>query len=292
MVQTVMITFLSLPAKFMKMKIAVTILFTITLLWGTSCSQSVKTDNNPVVLISTDLGDIKVKLYNETPLHRDNFLKLAGEGYFDDILFHRVINHFMIQSGDPDSKGAAPGIRLGNGGPDYTIPAEFVPALFHKKGALAAARQGDQVNPQKASSGSQFYIVQGKVWRAGELDTIEMKMNGNVRQNILKTVFAPVQEELNKYRQEKNEIAFNKRVSELQVRADSLYNLAPKFKFTENQRETYLTSGGYPFLDGAYTVFGEVLEGLDVLDKIAAVKTDQFDRPVQNVKIKMKVLRK
>jgi cyclophilin family peptidyl-prolyl cis-trans isomerase len=198
----------------------------------------------------------------------------------------------MIQGGDPDSKGAAPGIRLGNGGPDYTVPAEFIPGLYHKKGALAAARQGDQINPQRASSGSQFYIVQGKTWRSGELDTIEIKMNTNIRQNVLKSVFSPVQDELNKYRQENNEAAFTRRVSELQLRADSLYNLTPKFKYSEDQRKIYMTLGGYPFLDGTYTVFGEVLEGLDILDKIAAVKTDQFDRPVQDIKMKIKILKK
>jgi cyclophilin family peptidyl-prolyl cis-trans isomerase len=267
------------------------VLFTILLLGGISCSQPLKTDN-PVVLITTDLGNIKIKLYNETPLHRDNFLKLAGEGFYEDVLFHRVINHFMIQGGDPDSKGAAPGIQLGRGGPDYTVPAEFVPGLFHKKGALAAARQGDQINPQKASSSSQFYIVQGKVWRAGELDTIEMKMNGNLRQNIFRSVLSPYQEELNKYRQDNNEAAFNNKVAEIQVQADSLYNLSPKITFTDNQRQIYMSTGGYPMLDGAYTVFGEVVDGLDILDKIAAVKTDQFDRPVQDIKMKMKILKK
>lgn len=267
------------------------ILLSFSLLGGISCSQPVQKGEGPVVVISTDLGDIKVKLYNETPLHRDNFLKLAGEGYYDGVLFHRVINHFMIQTGDPDSKGAAPGIQLGRGGPDYSVPAEFVPGLYHKKGALAAARQGDNTNPLKASSGSQFYIVQGKTWRSGELDTIEMRINGNMRQGILRTVFSPFQEELNKYRQENNEAAFNQKVTELQVKADSLYNAAPKFTYTQEQRQTYMTLGGYPMLDGNYTVFGEVLEGLEVLDKIAAVKTDQFDRPVQDVKLKISVLK-
>jgi cyclophilin family peptidyl-prolyl cis-trans isomerase len=256
-----------------------------------SCSQPKKTSENRIVLISTDLGNIKVKLYNETPLHRDNFLKLTGEGYFDGVLFHRVINHFMIQGGDPQSKNAPAGIRLGNGGPDYTIPAEFVPEFFHKKGALAAARQGDQTNPQKASSGSQFYIVQGKIWRPGELDSVELKVNNTIRQNIFRTVFTPAQEELKQYKQQNNETAFNKKASELQLIADSLYNLAPKFILSEIQRKTYTTIGGYPFLDGSYTTFGEVVEGLDVLDKIAAVKTDQFDRPLQDVKMTVKIIR-
>jgi cyclophilin family peptidyl-prolyl cis-trans isomerase len=272
------------------MKNLILLFITISLFGEISCSQPKKSSENPIVLLSTDLGDIKIKLYNETPLHRDNFLKLAGNGYFDGVLFHRAINHFMIQGGDPQSKNAPVGIQLGNGGPDYTIPAEFVPELFHKKGALAAARQGDQTNPRKESSGSQFYIVQGKIWRQGELDSVEIKMNNSIRQSIFKTVFAPAGEELNRYKQEKNQPAFNKKVSELQVVADSLYSLAPRFRFSENQRNAYTTVGGYPFLDGSYTVFGEVLEGFDVLDKIAAVKTDQFDRPVQNIKMTVKVL--
>lgn len=245
---------------------------------------------NQMVVISTDLGDIKIKLYNETPRHRDNFVRLAKEGYFDGVLFHRVINHFMIQGGDPESKNATPGARLGNGGPAYTIPAEFVPGLFHKKGALAAARQGDQVNPKKESSGSQFYIVQGKKWRPGELDSLEMKMNFTLKQNIYRNVFSPYQNELDKYRQEKKDDLFNKRVAQLQIKADSLYNLAPKSKLSDTQKKAYTTIGGYPSLDGGYTVFGEVVEGLDVLDKIAAVKTDGADRPLQDVRMKVKVI--
>lgn len=245
---------------------------------------------NPVVVISTDMGDIKIKLYNETPRHRDNFLKLAKEGYFDGLLFHRVINHFMIQGGDPESKNAAPGARLGNGGPSYTIPAEIVPGLFHKKGALAAARQGDQVNPKKESSGSQFYIVQGKKWRPGELDSLEMKMNIALKQNIFRSVLTPWQGELEKYRQENKEDLFNKRVSQLQIKADSLFNLAPKSKLTEAQKKAYTTIGGYPSLDGGYTVFGEIVEGWEVLDKIASVKTDKADRPLQDVRMKVKVI--
>ena len=166
------------------------------------CARAQK---NPIIIISTEMGDIKLRLYDETPQHRDNFLKLARQGYYDGVLFHRVINHFMIQGGDPESKNAQPGGLLGNGGPGYTVPAEFVPGLFHKKGALAAARTGDQENPLKASSGSQFYIVQGKIFRPGELDTLELKMNNALHQNIYKTIFGPYQQELSKYQQEKNQ---------------------------------------------------------------------------------------
>lgn len=191
------------------------------------------------VLITTPYGDIKVKLYDETPKHRNNFVKLADAKYYDGTLFHRVIAGFMIQGGDPDSKTAKPGQMLGNGGPDYTVPAEFVTTYFHKKGALAAARLSDAENPKKESSGSQFYIVQGKVFTDQQLDMMEKKLN--------KT-------------------------------------------FTKEQREIYKTIGGTPHLDGNYTVFGEVIEGLDVVDKIAVLKTDQTNRPVIDVKMTVKVI--
>ncbi|MEE1189679.1 MAG: peptidylprolyl isomerase [Bacteroidales bacterium] len=192
-----------------------------------------------MVIISTDLGEMKAVLYNETPLHKENFIKLAKEGYFDGCLFHRVIDGFMIQGGDPDSKTAKPGQMLGQGGPGYTIPAEFKQELIHKKGALAAARMADQVNPQKASSGSQFYIAQGKSYTENELNMLSSRMGK----------------------------AFNKQ-----------------------QMEAYTTVGGVPFLDYEYTVFGEVVEGLEVIDKIAAVEKDRRDRPVQDIKMTIKVI--
>ncbi len=184
------------------------------------------------VLIKTSLGDLKIKLYNETPLHRDNFIKLVKEGYLNQTLFHRVIKGFMIQGGDPDSKTATKGQMLGNGGPDYTIPAEFVASKFHKKGALSAARTGDNVNPEKASSGSQFYVVQGKTYTDSELTQYEQRLGE---------------------------------------------------KFTTAERDAYKTLGGTPHLDGSYTVFGELVEGFDVLDKIAAVACDRNNRPQEDV---------
>ena len=260
------------------------------LVWGTSCSQKSGVGQGPVVIIETPEGDIRLRLYNETPLHRDNFLKLAREGYYDGVLFHRVIREFMIQAGDPDSRKAQPGVQLGNGGPGYTVPAEIVPGLFHKKGALAAARLGDQVNPQKASSGSQFYLVEGKIWRPGELDTLENRLVANLQQSILRQVITPAQEELNKYRQENNQQAFNERVAVLQARADSLFQAAPKPSFSEAQRHAYTTIGGSPHLDGGYTVFGEVIEGLEVIAKISAVQTDGANRPLKDMPIKVKVI--
>ena len=235
------------------------------------------------VLIETTLGSIRVKLYNETPEHRDNFLKLAGEGFYDSLLFHRVINGFMVQAGDPSSRSAQPGQRYGSGGTGYTIPAEINPAQhFHKKGALAAARTGDQVNPERRSSGSQFYIVQGKVASDEELTQTEMNIS---RQ--------PLQSMFNRALSEKLEAL---QAKGLPINQDSLVNEArqsvmaewermEKFAYTPEQREAYKTGGGTPFLDGAYTVFGEVLEGLDVVDKIAAVETQPGDRPTQDVLI-------
>ncbi|TVR39913.1 MAG: peptidylprolyl isomerase [Bacteroidia bacterium] len=186
------------------------------------------------VLISTDKGDIVVALYDKTPQHRDNFIKLVQDGFYDGLLFHRVISGFMIQTGDPLSRDAVPGEPLGTGGPGYTIPAEIIPGLFHHKGALAAARQGDQANPERRSSGSQFYIVQGRVWSENELAQMEQGRG---------------------------------------------------IAFSEEQRESYTTIGGTPHLDDAYTVFGYVVEGLDVVDRIASVETGQRDRPAEDVSI-------
>ncbi|MBO7481513.1 MAG: peptidylprolyl isomerase [Bacteroidales bacterium] len=199
-------------------------------------SQSTK------VLIETTKGNMTVMLYDDTPLHRDNFVKLAESGFYEGLLFHRVIKDFMIQGGDPMSKNAAPNVRLGNGGPGYTIPAEIVyPTHFHKKGALAAARTGDNVNPKRESSGSQFYIVQGQTYTDMKLDQFE-KMLGKT--------------------------------------------------FSKKERDAYATIGGTPHLDNQYTVFGEVVDGLGVVDKIAAVQTAPGDRPVEDVKIiKMTVLK-
>lgn len=201
--------------------------------------ENVEEKQETMVIISTNYGDMKIKLYDETPLHRDNFIKLAKEGYYDGLLFHRVIQQFMIQGGDPNSKNAQPGQMLGAGGPGYTVPAEFNPQLIHKKGALSAARQGDQVNPAKASSGSQFYIVQGKPVSAQELKFLSSRTG---------------------------------------------------VQYTEEQAAVYAEVGGTPFLDMQYTVFGEVVEGLDVIDKIAAVKTAPGDRPVEDVKFSVKVV--
>ncbi|MEO6539623.1 MAG: peptidylprolyl isomerase, partial [Ferruginibacter sp.] len=192
------------------------------------------------VKITTDSGVMVIRLYDKTPLHRDNFIKLAKEHFFDSLLFHRVISQFMIQGGDPQSKYAEPGQMLGSGDIGYTIPAEFDTSLIHKKGALAAARMGDQVNPTKASSGCQFYIVQGKTWTDADLNNMEMQRGT---------------------------------------------------KYNQVQRNIYKTTGGVPFLDMGYTIFGEVESGLEVVDKIASVQKAPGDRPVRDSRMFIEVIK-
>jgi peptidyl-prolyl cis-trans isomerase B (cyclophilin B) len=257
-----------------------------------ACATETKKDDD-LVLIKTSFGNIKVKLYNDTPKHKENFLKLAKEGFYNGLLFHRVINHFMIQGGDPDSKNAGPGTRLGGGSNGYTIEAEFLPEKhFHKKGALAAARTGGSANPEKRSSGSQFYIVQGEIFSPGKLDTLEMMISGRQKNEMFKQHLEAANEGLQTYRKNNDPQGFNMRIAEIREEVDSIFESSGKqFKFTEQQREAYTTIGGYPSLDGEYTVFGEVVEGLDVLDKIAAVETDQNDRPLKDIKMKLELVK-
>lgn len=201
---------------------------------------SQKTKKQTKVSISTSYGDMTLVLYNETPKHRDNFIKLVKDGFYDGTLFHRVIQGFMIQGGDPDSKTAKKGQMLGNGGPGYTVPAEFNKKFYHKRGALSAARMGDGINPQKASSGSQFYIVQGKKYDRKNLEGMGKRSGA---------------------------------------------------AYTDEQIKVYETEGGTPQLDMNYTVFGEVIEGFDVIDKIAAVAKGRSDRPKEDVKMTMKIVK-
>jgi len=240
-----------------------------------------------IVEFQTTAGNITVKLYNETPNHRDNFIKLAKDGYFDNTLFHRVINSFMIQGGDPDSRNAEKGKRLGEGGPDYTIDAEFVEGIYHKKGALAAAREGDRVNPLKKSSASQFYMVQGKVFRPGELDTFRMKRNQMKMQEIGNKLF---QEKYNQFIKE-GKIIDNLTLDSI-VRAElplAMKN-ADTLAFNEEQIKLYTTVGGTPHLDRNYTVFGEIIKGLNIVDSIAKVETDSYDRPINDVIVKKVII--
>ena len=212
--------------------------FFAVLLFTVKVSAQEKNEvKNQMVLVTTEFGNIKIRLYDATPKHRDNFIKLTEQHFYDSLLFHRVIKSFMIQGGDPKSKTAKQGEMLGNGDVGYTIPAEFVDSLYHRKGVLAAARDN---NPQKASSGCQFYIVQGKTFTDAELDMIESRSGK---------------------------------------------------KYTPEQRKVYTTIGGTPHLDGAYTVYGIVTEGLEVVDKIAEVQKDQFDRPLQDIRMKVSLIK-
>lgn len=224
----------------MKKYLFVIIVLTVWILAGSTMYAQDQQGEERLIRIETSLGNMTLKLYNETPQHRDNMIKLIEEGFFDKQLFHRVIKDFMIQGGDPHSVEAQRGQRLGSGGPGYTVPAEFIEGLIHKKGALAAARKGDQVNPEKVSSGSQFYIIQGRVLTPEELDL--MVQRGMITLDKMKT-------------------------------------------------EIYTTIGGTPHLDGSYTVFGEVVEGLDVLDRIAATETDTYNRPLEDVIYTISVIR-
>lgn len=243
------------------------------------------------VKISTTLGDITVRLYDETPVHRDNFLKLAAEGYFDGTLFHRVIKDFMIQGGDPDSKGAPAGKSLGTGGPDYTLPAEIMAeTLFHKRGALSAARLGDEVNPKKESSGSQFYIVWGKVYKAAELKQLERQMEMQQEQTIFNALAMEHRDEIMNMRRNRDRdglMALQEKLGSLAIEKSREMG---RPSFTPEQSEAYTTVGGTPFLDGQYTVFGEVEEGLDVVEAIQKVETGAGDRPKTDVVMNVTVI--
>lgn len=244
-----------------------------------------------IVKISTTLGDITVRLYDETPVHRDNFLKLAADGYFNGTLFHRVIKDFMIQGGDPESKGAPAGKNLGSGGPDYTLPAEIKPGeLFHKRGALSAARLGDEVNPKKESSGSQFYIVWGKVYKAAELKQLEHQLKMQQDQNIFNALAMEHREEIMNMRRNRDReglMALQDKLGKLAMEKSKEMG-APAF--TAQQTEAYTTLGGTPFLDGEYTVFGEVLEGLDIVEKIQNTETQPNDRPKSDIAMNVTVI--
>nr|WP_262907142.1 peptidylprolyl isomerase [Bacteroides thetaiotaomicron] len=272
------------------------LLLTISFCGLTACKTGTKKggnmDNETLVKIETTLGDIKVKLYNETPKHRDNFIKLAEDGVYEGTLFHRVIKDFMIQAGDPDSKNAPKGKMLGAGDVGYTLPAEFVyPKYFHKKGALSAARQGDNVNPKKESSGCQFYIVTGKVYNDSTLLGMESQMNENKINVIFNTLAQKHMKEIYKMRKENDENGLYELQEKLFAEAEAEAAKQPEFHFTPEQIEAYTTVGGTPHLDGEYTVFGEVIEGMDIVDKIQQVKTDRSDRPEEDVKIvKVEVL--
>ena len=251
------------------------------------------------VKISTPYGDMVAELFDETPLHRDNFLKLAQEGFYDSLLFHRVIRDFMIQGGDPNSKNAQPNVpmALGSGGPGYTIPAEINPKFYHKKGALSAARQGDQVNPEKRSSGSQFYIVQGKTFSESEIEKMKESKLSFARQlafqaYIKKPENGFIRDTIRICQQQGRSHEIQPFLDQFSPIIDSIAGINPEdYVLTEEQKATYASVGGTPHLDGGYTVFGQVVEGLHVIDSIAKVATDRSDRPKEDVRFSITVIR-
>ena len=244
----------------------------------TNCSA-----NDPTkIVIVTEYGDIELQLYEKTPLHRDNFIKLVEDGFYDGTLFHRVIKDFMIQGGDPDSKNAKSGDPVGRGGPGYTVPAEFVPEYIHKKGTLAAARQGDNVNPAKASSGSQFYIVQGKIFTEDDIVKIEAQFGQSKANQMLMQYIREEEDAMQITGQTIDPTVAQEKARQ---RASAWLQENP-YRMSDEDRQTYMTIGGTPHLDGEYTVFGEVTKGMDVIDIIAAVETDNSDRPKNDIRIK------
>ncbi|MBX2895815.1 MAG: peptidylprolyl isomerase [Cyclobacteriaceae bacterium] len=254
----------------------------------TQCTNS-KTDT--VVIIKTSYGDMIAVLFDETPKHKENFIKLAKEGFYNDLLFHRIIQGFMIQGGDPDSKNATPGQPLGMGGPGYTVPAEFNAKFFHEKGALSAARLGDGQNPSKASSGSQFYIVQGTVIPEANADALRIdqyKMNAAFQTILRDPKNQPLIDTLNQIYMTGDMQAYQTKINSLVPRLEKMTGQKIYKEVSPEKLKAYTTVGGAPHLDGEYTVFGKVISGLDVIDKIAAVPTQQ-ERPVEDVRMTVTV---
>jgi peptidylprolyl isomerase/peptidyl-prolyl cis-trans isomerase B (cyclophilin B) len=244
-----------------------------------------------IVELTTSMGKINIQLYDETPLHRDNFVKLVENHFYDSILFHRVIKGFMIQAGDPFSKHASAGARLGEGSEGELIDAEFVPTLFHKRGALAAARLGDARNPERKSNGSQFYIVQGEVFSQDNLENVIRRTNETLNRTIFQSIMKDNLEEYNRLQTANDLPALDSLERKIKVTRDSLFEIQKRV-LTDEQVRVYTSVGGAPHLDGAYTVFGEIISGMEVVDKIAASRVDMNDRPIDNIRIiKAKVTR-
>lgn len=254
-----------------------------------SCEAKTADGNNSgeaetEVLFKTNVGDFRVKLYNETPEHKNNFIKLVQENMYDSLLFHRVIRNFMVQGGDPESKNAPKGERLGAGDLGYTLPAEFIfPKYYHKRGALSAARQADQVNPDRRSSASQFYVVTGKKYSESELHDMARQLNQQERQNLFNNLCTERRDEIIRMQRENDEAGLTRLEKELNQQLDSIVSKTGPFKFTPEQISTYTTIGGAPFLDNQYTVFGEVVEGMETIEKIEKARTDRNDRPVDDI---------
>lgn len=267
-------------------KTILSIICILTLCGFIACGNKHKQSmEGTVLLLETSMGDIRIRLYDDTPKHRDNIVKLAKEGFYDGTLFHRVIKDFMIQAGDPKSKNASDTATLGSGDTGYTIPAEFVyPKYFHRRGVVAAARMGDDVNPKQESSGCQFYIVTGKKFTEEELAALESQLNQQQLQAAFNRMARQHMKDIFKMRKANDTLGLKKLEDTLfeQAKQEVLFHM---FRFNDEQKKAYTTMGGAPHLDGQYTVFGEVIEGMDVVDAIQNVKTGRADRPVQNVTI-------
>lgn len=250
-----------------------------------------------IIQISTRYGNMKVRLFNETPKHRDNFIKLVKEHFYDSLLFHRVINGFMIQGGDPDSKFAGSDKLLGDGDLSYTIPAEIIPELCHKKGMLCAARNGDDINPGKASSGCQFYIVQGKLRDDKELKNYEKRINKTLIEKIKTELLSKpenqtLNEKISMFKASKNNDSLLYYTKALDEKINVEYEKTEHYTFKPEHQKLYKTIGGTPHLDSNYTIFGEVIEGLEVIDKIAEVATNKDDRPLTDIRMTVKLIEK
>lgn len=257
----------------------------VTMISQVTSEAPVLEPGDALVDIKTSEGDIRVRLFGDTPKHRDNFLKLVKKGYYDGVLFHRVINDFMVQTGDPDSKNAPAGKHLGTGGPDYTLDAEIVyPKHFHHRGALAAARQGDKVNPDRRSSGSQFYIVTGKAYNEQQLDQMEKQMQMMQKQEIFNKIAAEHRDSIMSMRRNRDQVGLQALQDEIVAITEKKAAEAPA-SLTDAQRAAYGKVGGTPHLDNQYTVFGEVVSGMEVVEKIEAAATDGNDRPLSDVRI-------
>ncbi|MEI7830381.1 MAG: peptidylprolyl isomerase [Prolixibacteraceae bacterium] len=255
-----------------------------------SFSQNKPVPEGPMVLIKTKYGDMKVVLYNQTPLHRDNFMKLTKERVFDSLIFHRVIKGFMVQGGDPNSKRATKDQLLGDGDLNYTVPAEIVPGIIHKKGVIAAARNGDEENPERRSSATQFYLAQGIVYKLDDLPAVEQKMNIRAAEALFLKMKSEKIDTLMLFQMARNKEGYDKLLEKMKQNATRHFDQNP-VRLTKQQIETYTTLGGIPHLDGAYTVFGEVLDGLAVIDSIAAQPTGKNDRPLENIRMTIEVIK-
>lgn len=263
------------------------ILFSI-LTFLLSCNAPGGSNENTIFVMQTTLGNIKIRLYDGTPIHRDNFIKLINSGVYEGISFHRVIKDFMVQAGDPETRPSTSS-ALPDSLKDYSIPAEFTTQYFHKKGALAAAREGNDVNPEMRSSGTQFYIVQGVKFTDDELNSAEQRINNNIKQGLFNRLLRATSDSL----KAAGKIATEGEIQEIaSVKMFEFLTTNKDYKIPEEQRAVYKTLGGTPRLDATYTVFGEVIEGLEVVDKIAAVATDAADKPITDVKIiKIKIVK-